>query len=238
MRDLVRHVAGVHHWAAEQVGDQRVDEINGDLVDIVGGWPDDTDLLDWAAEQHRALVRVLETADRGFPYFTFLPGDTPFTMWVRRQAHETAIHRADAYLAAGWEPGFDAALAADGLDELLLAMIGGRPGPLPLEEPHTVHLIATDVDRVWTIVMSADGFTTHGERRGNADVTLRAPSDRLYLAAWHRREDGSTSEATARSSKPGGRTSSRRGADLAGGLRRLGRRERRWTRRTLRMTRR
>src|SRR6187431_530003 len=63
VRDLVRHVGGVHHWAARQLGEKRTGEICGDLVDLVGGWPDDDDLLGWAADRHAALVLELERAD-------------------------------------------------------------------------------------------------------------------------------------------------------------------------------
>src|SRR5205085_308477 len=74
VRELVRHAAGVHHWAAAQVGGRRTDEIEGDLVDIVGGWPPDDELLDWAAGKHAALVRTFEEADPEFGYFTWFEG--------------------------------------------------------------------------------------------------------------------------------------------------------------------
>ncbi|MGH9217172.1 MAG: maleylpyruvate isomerase N-terminal domain-containing protein [Acidimicrobiales bacterium] len=73
-------------------------------------------MLEWAASQHARLVRELETADPEFPYFTWFRGDAPLTMWARRQAHETAVHRVDADLAAGWASTFAPAFAADGID--------------------------------------------------------------------------------------------------------------------------
>ncbi|MCP4189359.1 MAG: hypothetical protein GY768_01890, partial [Planctomycetaceae bacterium] len=41
MRDLVRHVGGVHRWATGYVGDRRTEEWDVDLDDIVGTWPAD-----------------------------------------------------------------------------------------------------------------------------------------------------------------------------------------------------
>ena len=186
VRDLVRHVAGVHHWAARQVGGRRTDELTGDLVDIVGGWPPDDELLDWAAEQHATLVAVLRRADRSFPYFTWLPGTTPFTMWTRRQAHETAVHRMDAELAEGTTTPFAPDFAADGVDELVMAMVGNLRKAIPVERDRVLRLRATDAEREWTAILTPEGFETHAGRHGDADCTLSGPAEGLYRAVWHR----------------------------------------------------
>src|SRR6204780_1534249 len=61
----------------------------------------------------------------------FLDAPSPLAFWARRQAHEPAIHRADAESAAGDVTPFPAVFAADGIDELLVcfASRGGVPGP-------------------------------------------------------------------------------------------------------------
>ena len=190
VRELVRHVAGVHHWATAEVGGRRTDEITGDLVDLVGGWPPDGELLAWATGEHAALVRTFEEADRDFPYFTWFPGETPFTMWTRRQAHETAIHRVDAELAAGrGVTPFGPAFAADGVDELVLAMVGDWERALPVEGERRLRLVASDVDRTWTIVLGPGGLRVHGSAVGGADGTWTGPADALYRAVWHRGGD-------------------------------------------------
>ena len=187
VRDLVRHVAGVHHWASAEVGGRRTDEISGELVDIVGGWPADDDLLAWAADEHAALVATFEAADREFPYFTWFAGATPFTMWTRRQAHETAVHRVDAELAArGPVTAFDPAFAADGVDELVLAMVGDWQRELPVEQERRLRLVASDASRAWTIVLRPTGFEMHGSAVGGADGTWTGAADALYRAVWHR----------------------------------------------------
>jgi uncharacterized protein (TIGR03083 family) len=186
VRDLVRHVGGVHHWAARQLREKRTDEIAGDLVDIVGGWPTDDGLLDWARSQHSSLVQELQAGDPAFPYYTWFRGDTPLTMWARRQAHETAIHRVDADLSAARRSSFAPAFAADGIDELVLDMIGNRRRALPFESAKTLHVLADDIDRAWTLTMSADGFTILGDRRGEPDATLRGSASSLYQALWGR----------------------------------------------------
>ena len=186
VRDLVRHIGGVHHWAARQLGEKRTDEIVGDLFEIVGGWPADDDLLSWAAAQHAALVAELEGADPTFPYFTWFRGDTPLTMWARRQAHETAVHRVDAELATGRRPTFKPTFAADGIDELLLDMIGDWQRQLPVDAARTLHVVAQDVERAWTITISPEGFAIHGDQRGDAHTMLRGTASSLYQALWGR----------------------------------------------------
>ncbi|MFA5775344.1 MAG: maleylpyruvate isomerase family mycothiol-dependent enzyme [Ilumatobacteraceae bacterium] len=189
VRDLVRHVGGVHQWAARQVGHRKTDEITGDLVDIVGGWPPDNELLFWAAEQHTTLVRIFEGADRSFPFWTWFPGTTPFTMWTRRQAHETSIHRVDAELAVGIVSTFAPNFAADGVDELLFAMLRNRRKSLSVNATQTLHLHATDISRTWTIVMSPDGFEMYSNKYVGGDCKVGGSAAAIYRTVWHRGMD-------------------------------------------------
>jgi uncharacterized protein (TIGR03083 family) len=187
VRGLVRHMAGVHHWAATQVGERHTDEIDEDLEDQVGAWPPDDQLLDWAAGKAATLVDVFEAADPDFPYFNWFRGTTPLTMWTRRQAHETAIHRVDAELAATgevmpFEPGF----AADGVDELVLDMVGAWERTVDTPRLLRMHVDASDIDRTWTVELAPNALRPFGERRGGADGTITGTASELYLAMWHR----------------------------------------------------
>src|SRR6516165_11402188 len=120
VRDLVRHMGGVHRWATGYVAEARTEYSPTDLEVLVGGWPADADMTDWFVEGHAKLVAALEAAPPDLACWTFLPAPSPRAMWARRQAHETAIHRVDAELAAGTaEHGFAPPFAADGVDELL-----------------------------------------------------------------------------------------------------------------------
>lgn len=186
VRDLVRHVGGVHQWAAEQIGQRRTDEITGDLIDIVGGWPPDSELLLWAAQQHATLISVFEHADRNFPYFTWFHGATPFTMWTRRQAHETSIHRVDAELAVGAVSPIASDFAADGIDELLFNMLGNRRKMLSVHTTQTLHFHATDISRNWTVVMSTEGFEMRSGKDTDGDCIVSGPAAALYRTVWHR----------------------------------------------------
>ena len=127
-------------------------------------WPPDIPdpvLLDWFRTGHAGLVSALETAAPDLACWTFLPGAaSPLAFWARRQVHETTVHRIDVQLAAtaagaagavaaagaAAGPGrlvdpVPAALAADGIDELLMgfARRGARHGPLSDPAARPVH---------------------------------------------------------------------------------------------------
>src|SRR5215467_439058 len=119
VRDLLKHLGYVHRWAAGYLT-EGLTEIVGEPSEevILGQGPGDGELPGWFREGHAALVRAIETADPGLECWSFLSAPSPLAFWARRQAHETAIHRADAEQAASragqgaagggppFEPGF------------------------------------------------------------------------------------------------------------------------------------
>lgn len=118
VRDLLRHTGAVHRWAAAFVADGHT------TPRPLGQEPglDGAELVDWYRDSHRLLVDTLTTAPSDVECWTFLPasGPSPLAFWIRRQAHETTVHRYDAEAARGGTaapiaPDF----AADGIDELL-----------------------------------------------------------------------------------------------------------------------
>ena len=107
VRDLLRHQGYVHRWAAAYVSvpiRAEAPELT-EAEQLAAGAADDR-LLDWFRDGHGALIRTLRAADPGVISWTFLDAPSPLAFWARRQAHETAIHRADAQLAAGGTPGY------------------------------------------------------------------------------------------------------------------------------------
>lgn len=185
VRDLVRHIGAVHRWATAFV-QGRKEQWEVPLEEVVGRWPDDRELLEWFRRGHRTLVSSLEAADRALQCWTFLRASSPLSMWARRQAHETAIHRADAEAANGRQPVFGSRFAADGIDELLSCFITRWGGRLRAERPRTLHVRADDAERDWSVSMGPDGVvTTSGP--GVADCTVSGASSDLYLTLWNRR---------------------------------------------------
>jgi uncharacterized protein (TIGR03083 family) len=196
MRELLRHLAMIHLWAAGHVAQLHDGSWGDDLTeltefwpDLAVFWPDDEKLIDWYLETNANLVHTLESAPLDAESWTFLPAPSPLAMWARRQAHETAVHRFDAENAAGIGSGFDPTFAADGIDELL-AGFAPRKKEFPVEGARTVLVHAEDTDDRWHLTLAPDGITTvRGDR--SADVTLTGDASNLYLTLWNRRENSS-----------------------------------------------
>src|SRR5215469_4545008 len=130
VRDLVRHQAYVHAWAARHIAEQAptvIEEADEDAV-LSGGPPDD-ELIPAYRAGVSALVRTLSDADPDVQYATFLPAPSPLAFWARRQAHETAVHRLDAQAAGGdvsVVAAYHPAFAANGIDELVMGFAAQR----------------------------------------------------------------------------------------------------------------
>ncbi len=111
-------------------------------------------------------------------------------MWARRQAHETAIHRVDAELAAGMALGpFGAAFAADGVDELLTCFVPRRSSTLASETPASLSVRCSDTDASWVLHIGPEGVTTSTGQTpagSGADCSVRGAAADLYLALWNR----------------------------------------------------
>lgn len=195
VRDLVRHMGGVHRWATGYVAEARTEIWDVDLDDVVGSWPEDSALAGWLRDGCAALADALGDAPADLHCWTFLRAPSPLAMWARRQAHETAIHRVDAELSAGLaQSAFTPAFAADGADELLTCFVPRRSTSLRAESPTTLGVACTDADASWTLRIDADGVTTtagheggpSGEGEGEAACTVRGAAADLYLALWNR----------------------------------------------------
>ena len=197
-RDLVRHLGMIHLWAASHVayphedpGYESEDEEHAAFAEFwptLGVfWPDDGDLIDWYLRTNANLVNSLESASPTVEAWTFLPAPSPLAMWARRQAHETAVHRFDAEIAAGMASSFDPVFAADGVDELLAGFAPGKP-EFPVATTKTMQVHAVDTDDHWYVTLKPDGVDTSRDARP-ADVVVRGTASDLYLLFWNRTED-------------------------------------------------
>jgi len=109
----------------------------------------------------------------------------PTTAWVgRRMAQESAIHRADAELAAGIgiEP-IDPRLASDGIDELLTVFVGARPetdmGTAPV-----LQVVTADTGFEWRVAVTADQGVAPSSNV--ADASLTGTASDVLLSLWDR----------------------------------------------------
>lgn len=181
VRDLVRHVGYVHRWATAIVSG-RLEGANGDADATVGPIPEDDGLLDWYGDGHRALVATLSDAPADVDCFTFLPAPSPLAFWARRQALETAVHRADAAAAVGKPAEFADDLAHDGIDETLRGF-GARPRAF---EPGSIGLRPGD-GAPWRVDLHAEGATaTQDDPLEGCDATVSGTPTQVYLWLWNR----------------------------------------------------
>jgi uncharacterized protein (TIGR03083 family) len=181
VRDLVRHVGYVHRWAGAIV-DGRLDGAGGDGDAAVGPLPEDDGLHEWYAEGHRALIEILRSAPPDVECFTFLPAPSPLAFWARRQALETAVHRADLATAAGLEVEFGDDLALDGIDETLRGF-GSRPRAF---EPGSIWL-QPGAAPGWRIDLHEEGLSASNEATPDGcDVALSGTPSQVYLWLWNR----------------------------------------------------
>ncbi|MGW1814526.1 maleylpyruvate isomerase family mycothiol-dependent enzyme [Streptomyces sp. NPDC002125] len=193
LRELVVHVGGAHRWVGEIVRRRAADDVPEDQVPDAGGPEgDDTGALRaWLLAGADATVEALREAGPDTEVWTWA-WERRTAFWARRMAHETAVHRADAALAAGTDYTVAADLAADTVTEWLqivaYAQEEGDPEAAELRGGgRSLHLHATDaLGAEWLIEFRDEGFTwRHAHEK--ATVALRGPVTELMLA-FNRRQ--------------------------------------------------
>jgi uncharacterized protein (TIGR03083 family) len=180
VRALVEHTGMVHRWATGIVRDEPDASRNSDYP------APETGLLDWFVAGYTNLAAALKAAPADLEVWAFLPAPSPLAFWARRQAHETAIHRADAESAFGWVPSYDAEFAADGIAELLEGFNARRTAPLVADPGFRLRVLPIDVNASWVIDVRPDGRSVTRDASGEVDCTLTGTSDELYLELWNR----------------------------------------------------
>jgi uncharacterized protein (TIGR03083 family) len=165
----------------------------------------DHGLVQFFEEQSARLLLALTDADPSEEVYMWAEDKTVGYI-RRRQAHEALIHRLDAELTTGAEVSpLDAALASDGLQEVLDVMYGGCPpwGTFTRQGPH-LHVLAEDTGLVVPVVLGRFTGTDpdSGEAVDDAELSVQAADPReapaavvrgraedLDAWAWHRRDD-------------------------------------------------
>jgi len=187
VKDLLRHTGYIHRWAARHIAECPDTVLDGPSeADILCGGAADPDLLAWFRSGHAALVETLSTADPGLVCATFMDAPSALAFWARRQAHETAIHRADADSALGNRPEYEPEFAADGIDELIMGFGQRRKYRPSADHDGGMQVRATDTGHAWH-VGTEDGRIQ--ARRGpddSASCTVTGPASGVYLYLWNR----------------------------------------------------
>lgn len=179
---LVTHVAAVYdHKIACMRLQRRPEE---------GEWahepPAGQHVVDWLTGTLDNLVAELRARGPEAPSFTWYPTNQTVGFWYRRMAHETAVHRIDAELAAGDASPVDNELALDGIDEMLVAFLAGpwwAADPVPTASGRTVAVRAGG--ELWRITLERDAVGV-SRAEGPADATVEGEPSDVLMWAWRR----------------------------------------------------
>ena len=197
LEDLIVHTGVVHRHKTIVLADGWVE-----ASPPQPSGPEDQDIVEWFADGVVAMIDTMRSTDLAEPRWTWCSHDHAGTWWVRRMAHETAIHAADAMLAIGETPTLDPSFATDGVDEILDEMLVGGPSWGELRAlPGVVELSAgTRTWRLGRAAFSGVSPTTgsiHTDlpalvwSEGLPDARVVADPSTLDLWLWGRAELGS-----------------------------------------------
>jgi uncharacterized protein (TIGR03083 family) len=183
VRDLVSHVAEVyeHKMACTLLGvapDPWPPE-----------WPSDRDPIDWLTDAHERLLEMFARSEPATLSATWWPPDQTVGFWARRMAHETAVHRVDAELAAQAITPIEAELALDGVDEILRLMLAGDWSEAPEEGATGQRVTVAAGSRAWTVTLGRESIEVVAVDPGTAEARLTGEPSDLDLWLWGRVPD-------------------------------------------------
>ncbi|MGH3438160.1 MAG: maleylpyruvate isomerase family mycothiol-dependent enzyme [Sciscionella sp.] len=156
------------------------------------------DALDWWELRRAETIGRLRQLDPDTSCWAFRGAPQRVGLWLRRQAHETAIHRLDAEFALARStrpdavptPMFPSEFAADGIDELfevpLPVAIRHRA---PIEVSGQVLFHAADARRTWQVTITKGKPLEIGpadDSGSKADTTVAGTADAIYRLVWGR----------------------------------------------------
>jgi len=185
VRDVLGHLGRVHRSVSE-ILERRSTEIPDVAIPKP---PADDALVAFFDEGLERLLAALADVAANDPDATLYTWQGPDTVrfYLRRMAHELAIHRLDAESAGTVEPGpFDPAMAVDGVDELFEVLVPFSSRRWERSLPTgTLHLHRTDGPGEW-FVSAADGTVRMTHEHTKGDVAVRGSASDLFRFVWNR----------------------------------------------------
>jgi uncharacterized protein (TIGR03083 family) len=187
-RQLATHLGRGHRWAAQIVATRATAPVPMREVPD-GKLPEDPARHGPWLNASADLVAEAVTAAGSDQAWTFI-GMRPAGFWARRRAHEAAVHLADAQLAAGRDVDLAPGVAADGVDEWLGMVAGGRvPADGLRGDGQRLHFHATDPGLSgtgeWLVTRTPSGISIE-PGHAKADAAVRGPAVGLLLLLTRR----------------------------------------------------
>lgn len=163
---LFGHLGSIERWAAGVVS-------RGTFVEEPA--PPPGGAAAWFLEGAEAFLGTMTALDPEARCWNFGPPPRMAGFWLRRQAHEHAIHLADACQASESEvPALGADFLLDGIDEVL-AMFAPRQLRLErMRRPEQAVIFRVPGGGSWTL------------GQGAAAASITAPARGMYLGLWGR----------------------------------------------------
>jgi uncharacterized protein (TIGR03083 family) len=142
------------------------------------------ELFDEATAELLAMFAAHGPAD---PSHTWWPPEQTVGFWMRRMALETAVHRVDVELAHEVVTPVDSALALDGIDELLVAMLAGDEwAEHGTAEPVDAVVRISSAGRSWTVLLDAERVDVVEGATGDVAVEVAGEPDAVFVWLWGR----------------------------------------------------
>lgn len=176
--DLVRHTALVYLQKAETIRTGSKPRAAGLREEL-----DRMDPLRALQECHDRLIGQFDTHDPADRAETWLTDDQTVGFWIRRLAHETAIHRYDVESALGQTTPIDAGLAVDGIDEILTVMLC-RSRPDDAATGSTVTLRSAGL--AWTLTLGQSTVALERQVNDSATAVVTGKPEDMLLWLWGR----------------------------------------------------
>jgi uncharacterized protein (TIGR03083 family) len=181
MSDLAEHVAMAYLHKVAAIRENRQPD-----------WPpelDDVDPLALLTQATAELDSVFAARDPAGPAWTWGPEQT-VAFWIRRMAHETAVHRVDAEAAAGERTPVDPGLAVDGADEMLSVLLPtiqrhwGDELRSQLKGARGEVVAVRTGGREWRLELGPDGIGFAPS--GPLEATVEGEPEQVLLWLWGR----------------------------------------------------
>ncbi|WP_387743022.1 maleylpyruvate isomerase family mycothiol-dependent enzyme [Kocuria nitroreducens] len=129
------------------------------------------------------LIEQFDAHDPADPAESWVPGDQTVGFWIRRLAHETAIHRYDLEAALGAGAPIDAELAVDGIDEVLTVMLGRGAA----DETASGAAVAVETDgKAWCATLEQRAVRITRERCASPAGKVTGSASDVLLWLWGR----------------------------------------------------
>jgi uncharacterized protein (TIGR03083 family) len=141
------------------------------------------EVADWYRRLAEDLVRELWATAPDTTVWTWVPDDKSARFTARRCANELAVHRFDSQLARGRPEPIESALAADGIDEIVV-MVDALPA-MHQGNGETLYLAGTDRADDWLFTLTPKGLEVN-RHKVPADLTLRGAVSDLELLLYQR----------------------------------------------------